>query len=67
MHHGEIQQENPVIYKQREKISLVVMAKKFQQDRGRGRATTRRAMRMSNLNLKRASRETQQENPAIEK
>ena len=31
------------------------------------RATTTRAMRMSNLNLKRASRETQQEIPAIEK
>ena len=28
MHHGEIQQENPVIEKQREKVSLVVMAKK---------------------------------------
>jgi hypothetical protein len=28
MHHGEIQQENPAIEKPREKVSLVVMAKK---------------------------------------
>ena len=27
-HHGEVQQENPVIEKQRETVSLVVMAKK---------------------------------------
>ena len=67
MHHGEIQQENPVIEKQRETVSLVVMAKKVSTSKTEQGNTKKSHVHLYmgiELFFARASRGDQQEVPA---